>query len=164
MVSRNGHESSVPLMIIAMKGSSSSKKTEIATKLAAFLRYPLIDEGDVISALESSDPPIFPSTEDDYKDLPFEIVSDISSTQLRLKLNVIMNSELSQRTHFEHLVQMASSKGASLLIVDCEVQNGGALYDVGDVPKLSIDITKPFVVEEFVPAILRAVGFPQGNT
>ena len=75
-----------------------------------------------------------------------------------------MNSELSQRTHFEHLVQMASSKGASLLIVDCEVQNGGALYDVGDVPKLSIDITKPFVVEEFVPAILRAVGFPQGST
>ena len=115
-------------------------------------------------SITSSDPPIFSSTEDDYKDLPFEIVSDISSTQLSLKLNVIISSELSQRTHFEHLVQMASSNGACLLIVDCEAQNDGAFYDVGHVPKLSIDITKPFVVEEFVPAILHAIGFPQGNT
>ena len=43
MVSRNGHESSVPLMIIAMKGSSSSKKTEIATKLGFRLKKNFID-------------------------------------------------------------------------------------------------------------------------
>ncbi|XP_025013048.2 uncharacterized protein LOC112534793 [Ricinus communis] len=161
MVSENGKEDglSYPL-IIAMKGSSSTEKSELATKLASFLQYPLIDEGDIILALKSSIPS-FSSTEDYEEELPLKIVSQICSTQISLKLHVIVNSELSQRAHFEHLVQLASSEGASLLIIDCEAQNGDALYDAGDVPKLNIDVLKPFVLEEFVHAILQDAEFPQ---
>ncbi|CAK7322738.1 unnamed protein product [Dovyalis caffra] len=80
-------------MIIAMKGHSSSHHSNIAHKLASFLKCPLIGEDDIIPTIEKS----LPSTS--YKkfsgysniDLIFDIVSQISTTQVNLNLNVVMN-------------------------------------------------------------------------
>ncbi|KDP42287.1 hypothetical protein JCGZ_01611 [Jatropha curcas] len=151
---KNGkHQLNFPL-IIAIKGPSNNKKSEIAIKLANFLRCPLFDEADIILALENS-------TDESYDDdLPFEIIFQLSSTQLSLKLNVIINSVLSKHTHFENLLQLASSNGAGLLIIDCESPNDG-VGAIDSVPKLNIDTNKPFVVEEFVHTMLRELEFPQ---
>ncbi|XP_021661564.2 uncharacterized protein LOC131173359 [Hevea brasiliensis] len=168
MESKRGEEEqfNFPTMI-AIKGPSSVKKTEIATKLANFLHYPLIDEADVIVALQNS---ITTSPTNDsnisaeyYDELPFKIACQITSTQLDLELKVIFNTVLSERSHFEHLVQLANSHEACLLVIDCEDENHGFndCYSVGNVRKLKIDTTKAFVVEEFVPAMLQAVELPQ---
>jgi len=41
-------------LLIAMKGHSSSNKSKIAQELAQFLNFPLIDEEDIIPALQDS--------------------------------------------------------------------------------------------------------------
>lgn len=72
-----------------------------------------------------------------------EILSQISSTQLCLKLSVIINAQPSHRAHFDRVVELASFNGARLVFVECSNQNDPDLdyYDVGNVPKLNIDTT-----------------------
>ncbi|KAJ9189913.1 hypothetical protein P3X46_001161 [Hevea brasiliensis] len=137
------------LMIIAIKGSSSSEKSEIAIKLVEFLEYPLIDEEDITPSLQNS----LPNSSSKYDDLPFQIVTQISSTQLRLKLRVIISTQLSQRNHFEYLLQLASSKEARLIIIECGTQVHQN-WDSQHVTKLNIYTTKP--LEEAVPEILTS--------
>ncbi|XP_050210772.1 uncharacterized protein LOC126661058 isoform X2 [Mercurialis annua] len=144
-------------IIIVIKGNYSTKKSQIANKIASFLQYPLTDEGDIILSLQNS---ISNLSSSKYynKDLVFQIVRQISSTQIKLKLNIVVNTELSQYSHFEDLAQLAASEEASLLIIGCDAeQNGGHLYDIGNVPKLNVDPSKPFIAEEFVPAMLQSL-------
>jgi hypothetical protein len=78
--------------------------------------------------------------------------------QLCLKLSVIINAQLSHRAHFDRLVELASFTGARLVFVECSNQNDQDLdyYDVGNVPKLNIDTTKPFHAEDFITGMLKA--------
>ena len=134
-----------------MRGPSNGKKRQIASSLAEFLHYPLIDEEDITSDLETS-----PSTSSNES--PFKIITKVTKTQLQLKLQVIINSSLSQKTHIDHLSELASSQSAHLLIVECT--NGGANldypYEVGYIPVFSIDTSKPFIVTDFAPEIIDA--------
>ena len=83
-------------LIIAMRGPSNGKKRQIASSLAEFLHYPLIDEEDITSDLETS-----PSTSSNES--PFKIITKVTKTQLQLKLQVIINSSLSQKSHVDQL-------------------------------------------------------------
>ncbi|KAJ9178929.1 hypothetical protein P3X46_010774 [Hevea brasiliensis] len=142
------------LMVTTITGLSSNKKSEVAHKLAWFLQYPLIDEDYIIPCFQNS----IPSSSTESKNLAFEIASQISSIQLDLKLRCIINTPLSKSTQFHHLMQLASSKMASLIIIECATPNAlaPAWYSViGKVAKLSIDITKTFKVEDFVPKMLQ---------
>ncbi|KDP21127.1 hypothetical protein JCGZ_21598 [Jatropha curcas] len=132
-----------------MKGPSSSKKSEIAKKLAEFLVYPLIDEKDIIPDLQTSSTLL-------SDDLSFKIIARISSMQLRLKLGVILNPPVFDHTHFDHLIQLAGTNNARLVIVKCttEVDDQAHDYDIGNVPNFNINIAEPFVVDGFAPAIL----------
>jgi hypothetical protein len=87
-----------------------------------------------------------------------EILSQIPSTQLCLKLSVIINAQLSHRAHFDRVVELASFTGARLVFVECSNQNDQDpdYYDAGNVPKLNIDTTKPFHAEDFITGMLKA--------
>ncbi|KAL9407032.1 hypothetical protein Peur_004004 [Populus x canadensis] len=56
------------------------------------------------------------------------------------------------------LVELASFTGARLVFVECSNRNDQDLdyYDVGNVPKLNIDTTKPFHAEDFITGMLKA--------
>ncbi|KAF9688876.1 hypothetical protein SADUNF_Sadunf01G0033500 [Salix dunnii] len=140
-------------LLIAVKGHSSSSKSKIVHSLAQFHKFPVFDEEDIISALQDS-------LETEHCDdlLPLEILSQISSTQLCLKLSVIISARLSHRAHFDRLVDLASFTGSRLVFVECSNQNDRDLdyYDVGNVPRLDIDTTKPFHAEDFISGMLKA--------
>ncbi|KDP30422.1 hypothetical protein JCGZ_18100 [Jatropha curcas] len=144
-------------IIIAMTGPSNIKKSEISRKIAAFLRYPLIDEEDIIPYLQN----FIPSSSIESYLLPFKIASQICSTQLDSKLGVILNTLLSNNTQFNDLGQLAISKDVSLIIIECKTENGNiqavCQYDTMQVPKISTEITKPFVVEDFVAEVFKAI-------
>ncbi|CAK7336303.1 unnamed protein product [Dovyalis caffra] len=140
-------------LLIAMKGHSDSNKSKVAHELARFLNFPLVGEEDIIPALQES------LETDHYDDLlPLEILSQITSTQLSLKLSVIVNAQLSHRAHFDRLVELGCSTGAHLVVIECSNENDHVqdYYDVGNVPKLRIDITKPFHAEDFINGMLKA--------
>ncbi|KAB5573108.1 hypothetical protein DKX38_000302 [Salix brachista] len=140
-------------LLIAMKGHSSSSKSKIVHALAQFHKLPVFDEGDIISALQDS-------LETEHCDdlLPLDILSQISSTQLCLKLGVFISAHPSRRAHFDRLVEPASFTGSRLVVVECRNQNDHDLdyYDVGNVPRLDIDTTKPFHAEDFTTGMLKA--------
>ncbi|KAH8515549.1 hypothetical protein H0E87_004132 [Populus deltoides] len=87
-------------VIIAMKGHPGTGKSTLASSLASSLKIPLIDK-------------------DDVRDCT------IASTQLRLGLSVIIDSPLSRRAHLDRLVQVASSTGSLLVIVECKPLDEG---------------------------------------
>ncbi|KAJ6938870.1 hypothetical protein NC651_005343 [Populus alba x Populus x berolinensis] len=112
-------------VIIAMKGHPGTGKSTIASSLASSLKIPLIDKDDVrdctISIQNSS-----PATASKLlNDLSYDVVWQIASTQLRLGLSVIIDSPLSRRAHLDRLVQMASSTGSLLVIVECKPLDEG---------------------------------------
>ncbi|KDP30418.1 hypothetical protein JCGZ_18096 [Jatropha curcas] len=152
----NQEKSKFPI-IIAMKGPSSIKKSEISRKIAAFLQHPLIDEEDITPYLQN----FIPSSSIESYLLPFKIASQICSTQLDSKLGVILNTPLCNNTQFHDLVQLATSKDVSLIIIECKTENDNVQavcqYDTMQVPKISIEITQTFVVEDFVAEILKAI-------
>ncbi|XP_050229682.1 uncharacterized protein LOC126678820 [Mercurialis annua] len=143
-------------MLIAMKGLPSTRKSEIATKLAEFLKYPLIDEDDIVSNLNTSPSNFYTNFSSSINEIPFKILTQITSTQLRLKLHVIINTSLSQQIHFDQLSHLATSNGACLIIIDCgtQIDQAGEYYNIKHVPKINIDHTKLFEVENVVPIIL----------
>lgn len=112
-------------VIIAMKGHPGTGKSTIASSLASSLKIPLIDKDDVrdctISIQNSS-----PATASKLlNDLSYDVVWQIASTQLRLGLSVIIDSPLSRRAHLDRLVQVASSTGSLLVIVECKPLDEG---------------------------------------
>lgn len=112
-------------VIIAMKGHPGTGKSTLASSLASSLKIPLIDKDDVrdctISIQNSS-----PATASKLlNDLSYDVVWQIASTQLRLGLSVIIDSPLSRRAHLDRLVQVASSTGSLLVIVECKPLDEG---------------------------------------
>lgn len=112
-------------VIIAMKGHPGTGKSTIASSLASSLKIPLIDKDDVrdctVSIQNSS-----PATASKLlNDLSYDVVWQIASTQLRLGLSVIIDSPLSRRAHLDRLVQVASSTGSLLVIVECKPLDEG---------------------------------------
>ncbi|CAK7322736.1 unnamed protein product [Dovyalis caffra] len=147
-------------MNIAMKGHSSFYNSKLAQNLANFLKCPFINGDDIIPAIQKSLPSTSYRRFSKYSniDLIIDIVSQISTTQLNLNLNVIINMEFSQPTHYDRLVKLANSTGATLIIIHGKTENdqGGHDVGVGHVPTVSIDTTKPFIVEDLVSLILQA--------
>ncbi|KAF9686990.1 hypothetical protein SADUNF_Sadunf02G0047400 [Salix dunnii] len=108
-----------------MKGHPGTGKSTLASSLASSLKIPLIDKDDVrdctISIQNSS-----PATASKLlNDLSYDVVWQIASTQLRLGLSVIIDSPLSRRAHLDRLVQVASSTGSLLVIVECKPLDEG---------------------------------------
>ncbi|KAB5568403.1 hypothetical protein DKX38_002196 [Salix brachista] len=124
MVKGGENQVGVPV-IIAMKGHPGTGKSTLASSLASSLKIPLIDKDDVrdctISIQNSS-----PATASKLlNDLSYDVVWQIASTQLRLGLSVIIDSPLSRRAHLDRLVQVASSTGSLLVIVECKPLDEG---------------------------------------
>ncbi|KAL6983219.1 hypothetical protein U1Q18_016610 [Sarracenia purpurea var. burkii] len=108
----------IPL-IIAMKGHPGTGKSTVAHSLASALRCPLIDKDDVrdcTSTLQLPTPTVPPKL---LNDLSYDVVWRVASTQLRLGLNVILDSPLSRRSHLDRLLQLAAHNRARLVIVEC---------------------------------------------
>jgi predicted kinase len=125
MVKGGEKQVGVPV-IIAMKGHPGTGKSTLASSLASSLKIPLIDKDDVrdctVSIQNSS-----PATASKVllNDLSYDVVWQIASTQLRLGLSVIIDSPLSRRAHLDRLVQVASSTGSLLVIVECKTLDEG---------------------------------------
>uniref|UniRef100_A0A6N2KND0 AAA+ ATPase domain-containing protein n=1 Tax=Salix viminalis TaxID=40686 RepID=A0A6N2KND0_SALVM len=124
MVKGGENQVGVPV-IIAMKGHPGTGKSTLASSLASSLKILLIDKDDVrdctISIQNSS-----PATASKLlNDISYDVVWQIASTQLRLGLSVIIDSPLSRRAHLDRLVQMASSTGSLLVIVECKPLDEG---------------------------------------
>ena len=66
-------------LIIAMRGPSNGKKREIASSLAEFLHYPLIDEEDITIDLETSD----------EKDIPIDLETSPSTSSNESPFKII---------------------------------------------------------------------------
>lgn len=112
-------------MLIAMKGHPGTGKSTLAQSLASALRIPLLDKDDVRDStypLQSSLLPFAPTTASCnlLNDLSYDVIYRIASTQLRLGLSVVVDSPLSRKAHLERLVQLASSAGARVLVVECQ--------------------------------------------
>ncbi|XP_021274884.1 uncharacterized protein LOC110409755 isoform X2 [Herrania umbratica] len=129
-------------MILAVKGHLQKPRVEVACKLAKHLKYPLIDQDEITSVLQTSE---------HFDEISFDIVLKIASMQLtELKLAVIISTPLSQDTHFDKLKHLEKSAGAILVIIQCLPKDGSSDYDIGGVSKLTVDTTKQFDVEDFV--------------
>ncbi|CAK7322734.1 unnamed protein product [Dovyalis caffra] len=65
---------------------------------------------------------------------------------------------LSQPTHYDRLVNLANSTGATLIIIHGKTENdqGGHDVGVGHVPTVGVDTTKPFIVEDLISVMLQA--------
>lgn len=104
-------------VIVAMKGHPGSGKSTLAHSLAQLLRCPLIDKDDVrdcTATLQLTSPTKL------LNDLSYDVIWQIASTQLRLGLSVIIDSPLSRRTHLDRLLQLASSTGAQVIVIECK--------------------------------------------
>ncbi|KDP44279.1 hypothetical protein JCGZ_05746 [Jatropha curcas] len=125
-------------LIIAVIDDSKSNDT-VAAKLASFLKYPLVDQNDITRALLNL---ITPTQLPDEltSNLPFETVCQITSTQLDLNINLVLNLAPSHSTHLKKLVGLASSRKAHLIIMECGSQNNNNRgYDIERVPKIRVD-------------------------
>lgn len=150
-------------VITAIRGSLDIQQSEIAYKLAESLNYPLIDERDINQMildheiLSSTLSTATTTSASISRDLPFKIASQISSTLLLLKFPVIINTSISETYHLDHLLQLAISREALLIIIDCSsYQIDLVLEDYYWVKHFSISM-ETFDVEEFIPKILEAV-------
>ncbi|XP_037492969.1 uncharacterized protein LOC110008866 [Jatropha curcas] len=126
-----------PLIIAVLDDSKSNDI--VAAKLASFLKYPLIDQNDITRALLNL---ITPTQLPDEltSSLPFETVCQITSTQLGLNINLVLNLALSHSAHLEKLVELASSRKAHLIIMECgTLKNNNRGYDIERVPKIRVD-------------------------
>ena len=132
----------IPL-IIAMKDDpiGSSHSRIIGQKLASFLKYPFIDQKDVTQTILNTAKTEI--TNQLAHKLGFEVVCLIASTQLDSKINLIINSPLSDNVHLDRLAQVvASSEEGRMIIIESnnttkKTKDG---YDAaGKIGKLKID-------------------------
>ncbi|KAF2300318.1 hypothetical protein GH714_011773 [Hevea brasiliensis] len=137
-------------LLIAMKDDSGSIK--IARELATFLKYPLIDQYDASLALQKSTKTGLPN--ELKHNLPFETVYQFALTQLSLKINVIINCELSQTDRLYKLLNLAISEKARFVIIECTTKDKkDNEYEDGRIPKLRVNI-KSFDVKKLVSDML----------
>ncbi|KAH7533695.1 hypothetical protein FEM48_Zijuj04G0158800 [Ziziphus jujuba var. spinosa] len=113
-------------VIIAMKGHPGTGKSTVAESISKALKLPLLDKDDVRDStlslqrsllLLTSSPDAASSL---LNDLSYLAIWQIASTQLRLGLSLVIDSPLSRPAHLDRLVQLASTYGARLLIVECK--------------------------------------------
>ncbi|KAF3445020.1 hypothetical protein FNV43_RR14713 [Rhamnella rubrinervis] len=111
-------------LIIAMKGHPGTGKSTLANSIASALKFPLLDKDDVRDctlSLQHSLVSASPATSSSLlNDLSYHAIWQIASTQLRLGLSVVVDSPLSRRAHLDRLLQLASTHGARVLIVECK--------------------------------------------
>ncbi|KAL6985627.1 hypothetical protein U1Q18_019003 [Sarracenia purpurea var. burkii] len=115
--------------IIAMKGQPCTGKTTVASSLAQELKCPLLaleDIRDSINAsLQHSLLPTFSSAAaaDFLNHQSYEAICRIAIPQLRLGLDLIIDSPLSRRPHLDRLLQLSANSGANLVVVGCKPQD-----------------------------------------
>ncbi|KAM7497681.1 hypothetical protein LguiA_022095 [Lonicera macranthoides] len=116
-------------VIVAMKGHPGTGKTTLARSIASSLKCALIDKDDIrdcTSTLQHSLLVLLNSTDAASKilnDLSYDVVWQVTSTQLMLGLSVVIDSPLSRQGHLDRLMQLASSTSAQLVIVECKPQD-----------------------------------------
>ncbi|KAL6985631.1 hypothetical protein U1Q18_019007 [Sarracenia purpurea var. burkii] len=114
--------------IIAMKGQPCTGKSTVASSLAQELKCPLLaldDIRDSIASLQHSLLPTFsPAAAADFLDLQsYEAICRIAIPQLRLGLDLVIDSPLSCRPHLDRLLQLSANSGANLVVVECKPQD-----------------------------------------
>ena len=113
-------------MIIAMKGHPGTGKSTLAHAIASALKFPLLDKDDVRDCTFPVQHSLHILTSPDdasslLNDLSYRAIWQIASTQLRLGLNgLVIDSPLSRRAHLDRLLDLASTHGARLVIVECK--------------------------------------------
>ncbi|XP_025013135.1 uncharacterized protein LOC8278885 [Ricinus communis] len=139
-------ELQLPLIIAIENGSGSSSNSKIAHELAMFIKCPLIDENDISQALREVSLTTSNSRATNFPDelaqnLPFEAICQLVSTQLSLKIKVIMKTLLSSPARIVRLDELARSFGARLIIIDRKTGDQQYDdYDIQDVLKLYVDM------------------------
>ncbi|KAF4373253.1 hypothetical protein F8388_010457 [Cannabis sativa] len=111
-------------IIIAMKGHPGTGKSTLGESIASALKLPLLDKDDIRDctfSLQHSLSPHTPSASSLLNDLSYCAIWQIASTQLRLGLpGLVIVSPLSRRAHLDRLLELASSHGARVVIVECK--------------------------------------------
>ncbi|XP_020210247.1 uncharacterized protein LOC109795218 [Cajanus cajan] len=107
-------------VIIAMKGHPGSGKSTLAKCIASSLKIALLDKDDIKDCTVSLQPHLtLTSPGSILNDLSYHAIWQVASTQLRLRLSVILDSPLSRRAHLDHLRRLADSAAARLLLIEC---------------------------------------------
>ncbi|GLT90400.1 hypothetical protein SLE2022_083340 [Rubroshorea leprosula] len=143
-------------MIIAVKHrqSSSSSRGRVAAELANHFNYFLADHYDIYPFLEKSSAKF-----QDLDALSFEILYKMASTQVDLKIGVVLNYPFINQTHLERLSELSRH---DMILIQCRSPQGEENQpqleelNVGGVRKLTVDPMNLFFLEELVSAILPA--------
>ncbi|CAL1397961.1 unnamed protein product [Linum trigynum] len=104
----------VGLTILAMKGRSQDWNKVVAFNLARFLKYPLVDTHDIHQTLQKSFSSSFSSQTTEESSATLVVAYGFASTQLNLKIPVIINGPPSATWR-----PLAVSSGARLVIIEC---------------------------------------------
>lgn len=116
-------ESERPILI-AMKGHPGTGKSTLATAIAKTLKCPLVDKDhfrDSSYQIQQALIKASPATASKLlNDLSYEVMWRVVSTQLGLGLSVVIDSPLSRRRQFDHLLDIASESGASVVVIECQ--------------------------------------------
>ncbi|KAI4305966.1 hypothetical protein L6164_029289 [Bauhinia variegata] len=107
-----------------MKGHPGTAKSTLARFIASSLKIPLLDKDDIPDSsftLQNSLLLTSPATPSSLlNDLSYHAIWQLASTQLRLRLSVVIDSPLSRKTHLDRLLGIAASVGGRIVIIECK--------------------------------------------